>query len=322
MEVLDLLRQPIEEELHRYHEVFVSALESDTPLLSVALRHLVQREGKRMRPLLVLLAAKGAGQVTDEVLHAAVALELLHTASLVHDDVVDESDRRRGQKSVNALLDNKAAVLVGDYILSKALEHATLTGNVKVVNLVSCLGQTLAEGELIQLANTERTDFNTSSYYEVIRKKTASLFSTCAEAGAILAGADEGYRYSMKRFGMLVGMCFQLRDDIFDFEDKLDVGKPAGNDMKEGKLTLPVLYVAQKNEEAARLGLLVRQGRGEESDIARLVQLSREEGGIVFAEKTMEDFADMARGLLSDVTNEEIRASLASYLDFVSKRNI
>lgn len=316
-----MIRQPIEAELGKYKEVFAHALQSDTPLLSIALNHLVQREGKCMRPIMVLLSAKCVGPVTDEVLHAAVAFELLHTASLVHDDVVDESNRRRGQKSINALLDNKSAVLIGDYILSKALEHATLTGNIDVVNLVSRLGQTLAEGELLQLANIDRTDFNTSSYYDVIRKKTASLFSASAEAGVILAGGDEGYRQIMKKFGMLVGICFQLRDDIFDYDDKHDVGKPAGNDMKEGKLTLPVLHVAQKNEEAAQLALLVRQGRADDASIARLIQLTHDEGGIVFAEKMMEDFSEMARGLLIELSNKDVATSFGHYLDFVSKRD-
>lgn len=305
----------------RYNRLFHDTLQHDNPLLRLALNHLTQRKGKQMRPIMVLLSAKGAGgEVDDSVLHAAVALELLHTASLVHDDVVDESDRRRGQSSVNSLLDNKAAVLVGDFILSKALEHAAATRNIEVVNLVAQLGQTLADGELLQLANTSSSDIAESSYYEVIRKKTASLFAACAEVGASLSTQDEGYIYTMKRFGMLVGICFQLRDDIFDYDLSTDVGKPAGNDMKEGKLTLPVIFASSRSEEARTLALAVREGSASDEDVARLVQITHETGGILYAEKAMEDFTGMATGLLDDVSDREIADALLNYLTFVSKR--
>ena len=180
MDKLAEIRRPIEAELKEYRAIFEQTLKHDNPLLRMALEHLLKRQGKMMRPILVLLAAKFVGEVNESVLHAAVSLELLHTASLVHDDVVDESDRRRGQKSVNALLDNKAAVLVGDFLLSKALYHAAATGSNRVVTWVSELGQTLADGELLQLANLDMTDISEENYFEVISKKTASLFSTYA----------------------------------------------------------------------------------------------------------------------------------------------
>lgn len=322
-ELLERICQPVEKELTVCRGILKEALKTNTPLLSLALEHLVKRSGKQMRPILTLLSAKGwTNDIPESVYHAAVAFELLHTASLVHDDVVDESDRRRGQKSINSLLDNKAAVLVGDYILSKALEHATLTKNVEVVNLVSRLGQTLAEGELLQLANTESKDFSISSYYAVVRKKTASLFSACAEAGAVLAGGDKGYRQRMMQFGMLLGTCFQLRDDIFDYDANHDVGKPAGNDMQEGKLTLPVLYVAGKNPEAARLALMVREGRASKEEINQLVALTIKEDGILYAERAMDDLISMASGLVCEIHSNGVGESLSSYLDFVCQRNL
>ncbi|MCR5849305.1 MAG: polyprenyl synthetase family protein, partial [Bacteroidaceae bacterium] len=184
------IRRPIEAEMQAYRTLFEETLQTDNPLLNIALQHVLKRQGKAMRPILVMLAARYVGEVNEHVLHAAVALELLHTASLVHDDVVDESDRRRGQKSVNALLDNKAAVLVGDFLLSKALYHSAQTGSQRVVTWVAELGHTLSDGELLQLVNIDKKEISEEDYFEVIRKKTASLFETCARVGALLAGGE------------------------------------------------------------------------------------------------------------------------------------
>lgn len=319
---LSLIQCPVREELETFNSMLREALDHDNPLLKIALNHLAQRRGKQMRPILTLLSAKAKGAVSEGVLHAALALELLHTASLVHDDVVDESDRRRGQKSVNTLLDNKAAVLIGDYILSKALQHAAMTGDVRIVEMVSVLGQTLADGELLQLDNISGRDFSESSYYEVVRKKTASLFSVCAEAGAVLASGDEGFRYVMKRLGMLIGMCFQLRDDIMDIDSSTDIGKPVGNDLREGKLTLPVLYVCQKNACAAELAIMVREGRAERDEIDRLIGLTKSEGGIAFAESAMAELSGLASGLLDEIQNKSVAQALQAYINYVSDRKI
>lgn len=319
---LSLIQSPVREELETFNSMLREALDHDNPLLKIALNHLVQRRGKQMRPILTLLSAKAKGAVSEGVLHAALALELLHTASLVHDDVVDESDRRRGQKSVNTLLDNKAAVLIGDYILSKALQHASMTGDVRIVEMVSVLGQTLADGELLQLDNISGRDFSESSYYEVVRKKTASLFSVCAEAGAVLSSGDEGFRYVMKRLGMLIGMCFQLRDDIMDIDSSTDIGKPVGNDLREGKLTLPVLYVCQKNACAAELAILVREGRAGREEIDRLIEMTKSEGGIAFAESAMAELSGLASGLLDEIQNRSVAQALQAYINYVSDRKI
>ena len=326
VDLLKEIRKPVEVDLARFNEMFRESLKSDNPLLGMALDHLTRRTGKQMRPILVMLAARGADNsvevVSDQVIHAAIAMELLHTASLVHDDIVDESDRRRGQKSVNSLLDNKAAVLVGDFLLSKAIEHAVACGDSRVVALISNVGIMLSDGELLQLANVDSKEIGEGSYYEVVRKKTASLFSACAEVGALLATDHPGYIYTMKRFGMLLGICFQLKDDIFDYDDQHDVGKPAGNDMKEGKLTLPVIYVANKNPEAHALALKVRAGEASQEEITRLVNLTRQEGGVLYAESAMGDMSGMATGLLDEVGESTIVQALQYYLDYVARRTM
>lgn len=324
MDALKKIQEPVRHDLERFNEMFKATLTTTNPLLNIALEHIVKRQGKQMRPVLTLLSARLFTDVEkalpDSVLHAAIALELLHTASLVHDDVVDESDMRRGQQSVNSLLSSKTAVLVGDFLLSKSIEHASVVGDIVIPQRVAELGKMLVDGELLQLANVDGKSMEESAYYDVIRKKTASLFSTCAQLGATLAGADEGAADLLKRFGMLLGICFQLRDDLFDYDKANNAGKPAGNDMKEGKLTLPVLFAARRNREVRELALKVRRGTVTEEEIAVLVHLTYDEGGIVYTEKAMQEFSGMARGLLDDFAHSAIIDSLIAYLDFVSQR--
>ena len=326
MDALKKIQEPVRRDLKRFNEMFKATLTTSNPLLNIALEHIVKRQGKQMRPLLTLLSARlfaNAHQaLPDSVLHTAISLELLHTASLVHDDVVDESDMRRGQKSVNSLLSSKSAVLVGDFLLSKSIEHASVIGDIVIPRRVAELGKMLVDGELLQLANVDSESMEESAYYDVIRKKTASLFATCAQLGAMLAGADDGSVELMKRFGMLLGICFQLRDDLFDYDKANNTGKPVGNDMKEGKLTLPVLFAARRNREVRELALKVRRGTVTEEEIAVLVHLTYDEGGVVYAEKAMQEFSGMARGLLDDFDQSAVIDSLITYLDFVSQRTI
>lgn len=323
MSQLESIQTPVKEELKQFADIFETALSHENPLLGMALEHLKKRTGKRMRPVLVLLCARLMGRVNDAVLNAAAALELLHTASLVHDDVVDESDTRRGQLSVNALSGNKVAVLVGDYLLSVALQLAAKTQNTEVVGVVAQLGQTLADGELLQLANTKKQELSEASYYEVIRKKTASLFSACAQVGAILAGGSGEEVERMRRFGQLVGMCFQLRDDIFDFDNKADTGKPAGNDMKEGKLTLPVIHALNKaaDDGMTALAMKVRRGEATAQEIDSLVAFTREQEGIAYAEWAMDEFRYMAAGLIPEDADQTVVEALRHYVDYVAQRN-
>lgn len=323
MSYLQDIQRPIAKELELYREQFRLTLQHDNPLLAAALSHLLRRTGKLVRPSLVLLSARLAGGVNDRVMHVALSLELLHTASLVHDDVVDESAMRRGQATVNALMTNQTAVLVGDFILSRALHHAAASGDARIVSAVAALGQTLADGELLQLHNIGTDTLDEASYYTVIRRKTASLFAVAAQLGVLAAGGSDELAERMRQFGQLVGTCFQLRDDIFDYEPCDDlVGKPAGNDMKEGKLTLPVIYAVNRTGDAGMLAkaLAVRRGEATDEDIAGLIAFTREKGGLNYARWAMDEFRVMADGLIDDTRDPEIARALHRFVSFVADR--
>ena len=322
MNTLEALQKPIADVLEQYKQQFEETLQSDNPLLKQAIGHLLQKKGKLVRPTLVFLSAKLFGSVNQCVYDVALALELLHTASLVHDDVVDESDRRRGQASVNALMTNQIAVLVGDFLLSRALHHAALTGDAKVVDVIANLGQTLADGELLQLANLDEEKLDEASYYMVVRKKTSSLFAVAAQLGVLTSGGSEEEAERMRRFGHLVGTCFQLRDDIFDYDTKTDVGKPAGNDMKEGKLTLPVIHAINKtkNEEMLSKALKVRRGEATQEEIDDLVAFTIDHEGIEYAYWAMNEFRMMADGLIDESRDPAIVESLHSLVSFMAER--
>lgn len=321
--MLETIQKPILAELESYQQYFRSALQSDNVLLSAALEHLTRKLGKMMRPTLVLLCAKEAGTISEEVMHAAAGLEMLHTASLVHDDVVDESDMRRGQRSVNALLDNKAAVLVGDFITSQALSEIALTHSLEAVERMAKLGQTLADGELLQLGNTQRSTFSREAYYEVISKKTAALFATCAYFGARLGGGNDNIVQTLERIGHLVGLCFQMRDDIFDFDESLNVGKPKGNDMQEGKLTLPVLYALDDCDDYhRRLALKVRAHEASRLEIQELVNFAIQRGGVNYAESEMQNLRNEVVSLLDNLHNHDVAEALHHYIDYVVQRTL
>lgn len=326
MDKLSEIRLPIEKDLIAYRAIFEQTLRTENPLLKLALRHVMKRSGKAMRPILVLLIARLIGEMNEAVLNAAVALELLHTASLVHDDVIDESDRRRGQKSLNTLLNNKAAVLVGDFLLAKALYHSAQTGANRVVTWVSELGQTLSDGELHQLVNLDKTEVSEEDYFEVIRKKTAVLFETCARAGALLSGGGEEDICQLGRFGLQVGLCFQMRDDLLDYDNQLDTGKPSGNDMREGKLTLPVIHALLESGDAEMMNLAIRVRRGEASDdeVDRLVSFTRNQGGLLFAEQSMYKIGEGALTLLDYKKDKDyaVAESLSKFVHFVVGRNL
>ena len=275
-----------------------------------------------MRPMLVLLMGKLFGEVNQSTLHAAAALELLHTASLVHDDVVDESSERRGQLSVNAVFNNKVAVLSGDYLLATALVQVALTRNHDIIDVVSALGQDLAEGELLQLSNVSNLEFSESVYFDVIRKKTAALFAACSKAAALSVDAPADVVERMRLFGEYVGICFQIRDDIFDYFESKEIGKPTGNDMHEGKLTLPVLYALRTagDPEMMELARKVKQGQASAEDIARLVDFTKQHGGIAYARQVMGTYSDRALALLDAYADSDVKQSLQIYVDYVINR--
>ncbi len=321
---LTSLCRPIEAELECFQTVMNAAFSHSNPLLKRAVCHLSQAQGKRMRPILVLLAAKYVGGVNDAVIDGAVALELLHTASLVHDDVVDESAFRRGQASVNSLMGNKLAVLVGDFLVSRALSYALRTDDARVIEWVAMLGEALADGELMQLSQSEAAEMSEEAYYDIVEKKTASLFSMCARVGAHLAGGSPEDVKTMSAFGHRVGLCFQLRDDIFDYDDSNLTGKPTGKDMREGQLTLPVLHAlsAKGTPELRTLAGKVRRGEASDSEISRLVAFTKEAGGIEYAEQAMRSVCQQAVSLLSPRCDEAVLSSLRQYAAFVAQRSM
>jgi octaprenyl-diphosphate synthase len=277
-----------------------------------------------MRPMLILLSAKNYGEVSEVTQNAALGLELLHTASLVHDDVVDESSERRGQASVNASYDNKVAVLVGDYILSTALLRVALSNNHQIVQQLAELGRTLAAGEILQLSNISNQEISEDIYYQVIDKKTAVLFEACAGLGAISVGVSDEEVEKAKKFGHNIGMIFQIRDDIFDYYDSKEIGKPTGNDMTEGKLTLPVIYALKHSgfDSMMTLAKKVKSGTINADEIAVLVEFTKQSGGIEYAEKKMEEFAKEAQKYIDESVKPELKAAYTAYLDYVIQRKL
>ena len=325
MDYLSLIKAPILEELNDFSDLFERSLSSNVGLLSSVLDHIRNRAGKRMRPMLILLMTANYGDITDVTQHAAVGLELLHTASLVHDDVVDESDERRGQSSVNAEYNNKVAVLVGDYILSTALLQVSYTHSEPIVRYLAELGRTLSNGEILQLSNVQNREISEEVYYQVIKQKTAALFEACAGIGALSAGALEEDVNDAKMFGRNLGMIFQIRDDIFDYYDSDDIGKPTGSDMADGKLTLPVIYALKNACDKDMLALAdkVKGNTVTAEEISRLVEFTKRNGGIEYADRKMWDLhADAVNFLETGVSSPEIKKSLRAYLDYVIERNL
>lgn len=323
MDYLSLIKEPISAELEDFISLFNQSLSHDEGLLSQVLVHIRQRGGKRMRPMLILLMAKNFGRVSSVTQHAAVGLELLHTASLVHDDVVDESSERRGQASVNALYDNKVSVLVGDFILSTALLYVSKTHSEVIVRYLSELGRTLSDGEILQLTNIQNEAITETAYYEIIKRKTAALFEACAAIGAESAGASHDDVEAARKFGQNLGIIFQIRDDIFDYYDSKEIGKPTGNDMLEGKLTLPVIYALKStgNAEMMMLARKVKAREVKQSEINQLLAFTKENGGIEYADQQMWKFhADCMRFIDERVGDSAIKTALKAYLDFVIER--
>lgn len=322
MDVLSLIRKPVEEDLLRYESLFEADFEHNNPLLHVALQHIRKRQGKRLRPILMLLVARAFGKIDERILHASVSIEELHTASLVHDDIVDESNERRGQASVNALLNAQSAVLVGDYLLSKSLQHSASTQSVDVVNRIAVIGQLLADGELLQLYNISSDQIAKEPYFEVIKRKTASLFSSSALIGALLSGAFEAQQEAMRLYGEYLGNCFQIRDDIFDYEVNANIGKPIGNDMREGKLTLPVIHAVLSGRvpEMTDLAMKVRRLEATEEEMHQLVAFTLEQGGVDYAYSKMADYAKKAKEQLALLPDSDCKDSLRLLAEFVIQR--
>ena len=325
MDIIKQIRRPIAEDMEKYKLLFDSYLQHSDPLLHEVFLNISSRKGKMMRPMLTLLVIRLLGGVIDDkAMHTAATFEYFHTASLVHDDIVDESEQRRGVKSIHCSYGNKVAVLVGDYLLANGLLCASKVDSPRLVGIVSKAAQALASGEILQLSNVSNQSIDENVYYDIINRKTAALFSACSEAGALRASTDENVIQNMSLFGHYVGMCFQIRDDIFDYDSSADIGKPTGNDMKEGKLTLPLIYALNhsNDEYMQKLAHKVKSGEISYDEIDELVSFTRSNGGIEYAEHVMKTFADRAKDVLSSYPDGEIKSSLMMYVDYVIKRDL
>lgn len=317
------IKEPVVLELKQFQEDFVASLQSGTKYLQQAIDIILSHTGKHIRPLLVLLTAKACGQINPKTVNSAVLLELLHTATLIHDDVVDETKQRRGAPSLNAILDNRVAVLAGDYILSSALMRAIQTGDPRIVYIISNLGRDLSEGELKQLEIVEEIVLSEERYMQVIYKKTGSLLSACTEIGAISAEVSDEVIALCKQFGEYMGYCFQIKDDIFDYDRAAAIGKPTGNDIREGKVTLPLLYALRtgKPEEAEKAEQIIKKQAFTAENIDWLISFAIANGGITYAEEKMKEYKAKAIALLNQLPQSAAKESLLLLADYIVERD-
>lgn len=322
MSPIDNIKSPIAQELRDFEPYFKQSLQSDIPLLATILNFLYRTKGKQLRPMFVFLSAKLHGETNQFSQLAACSVELLHTATLVHDDVVDESYERRGTFSVNALWRNKLAVLVGDYILARGLQLQLQHKKYNFLHLISRAVQDMAEGEILQMKKSRKLDITDDVYFEIIRKKTASLIATSMAIGAASVIDDEEIVERMYRIGQNAGIAFQIKDDIFDYQSKGMLGKPTGNDIKEKKITLPLLYVLNHAEAAERhriLGLIKKKNKNA-AVVSELIHMVILKGGLEYAEQKMIEFKDKAIAGLMEFPDCEARSSLVELMEYIATR--
>jgi octaprenyl-diphosphate synthase len=322
MTSLKKIKSPIEQELKDFEPYFKKSLKSDIPLLATILNFLYRTKGKQLRPIFVFLTAKLHGETNEFSQLAACSVELLHTATLVHDDVVDESYERRGSFSVKALWKNKLAVLVGDYILAKGLLLQLENKKYNFLHLISRAVQDMSEGEILQVKKSRKLDIDEETYFEIIRKKTASLIATSMAIGAASVTDNEETLEKMYRIGQDVGIAFQIKDDIFDYQEKGIIGKPTGNDIKEKKITLPLLYVLNnsKDGERKRILRLIKRKNKNSKVVQELIQMVTEKGGLEYATKKMEEFMEKAINALMEFEDGEARESLIELMNYITTR--
>jgi len=322
MQIVKDIMAPIEKELTHFEEHFKNTMRSDVPLIDKVTQYIVKRKGKQMRPMFVFLTAKMLGESNVTTFDAASLVELLHTATLVHDDVVDDANERRGFFSVNALWKNKIAVLVGDYMLSRILLLSIEKNNTELLGVVARAVREMSEGELLQIEKARHLDITEEVYFEVIRKKTASLIATCCEAGAISVGAME-HRENMRKFGELVGLAFQIKDDIFDFGSPGNIGKPTGNDIREQKMTLPIIYTINHGSKEDRSSLvdIFKYHNEESKKIQEAIQLVIKNGGIEYAHKRMTEFSNEALAIIQPLPESAAKRSLIGLVEYTINRD-
>ncbi len=323
MDIKESIKDVIGVELENFNKVLCSSLSTDSVLLKSVIDYYLQTKGKQIRPMLVILSSRLFGEVNDVTMNAAVAIELLHNATLIHDDVVDSSPLRRGRRTVNNIWDNRVAVLVGDFFVSTALQCAIKSNNINTVSLVAALGKELATGEIDQIETADEHILDEKRYFNVIKQKTASLFSSCMLMGGYSNGATKEQLDAIEHFGNKLGLCFQIKDDIFDYFTDDSVGKPTGSDLKEGKVSLPLLYALQSNSDeknSQMKSLLLKQSLTDE-EISTLIEYAKEMGGIEYAESVMLKLKDEAEQALSIFPNSNIKDVLIELLNYIISRN-
>jgi octaprenyl-diphosphate synthase len=318
---VDQLLEPIQEEMKIFEARFKESMRSKVPLLDKITHYIIKRKGKQMRPMFMFLTAKMLGEMNDKTYQAASMVELLHTASLVHDDVVDDANERRGFFSVNALWKNKIAVLVGDYLLSRVLLHSIEHDNIRALQIVSKAVREMSEGELLQIEKARKLDITEEIYFEVIRQKTASLIAAVCEAGA--ASVDrEDMAPNMYLFGEYVGLAFQLKDDIFDFGSGEEIGKPSGNDIRERKLTLPIIYALNNasKEDVRTLKYIIKRRNEEKVWVQKAMEIVIASGGINYAHTRMMELKEKALECIQDVPDSAAKRALIGLVEYTVQR--
>ncbi len=323
MDQSQLIKGFLQEELNIFDNYLKDSVKSNNQLLTEMISYILNSNGKRLRPTLVLLTARACGKIVPETYHGAVTVELLHTATLVHDDVIDKSDFRRGKQTLNALHDNTQSVLIGDYLLSTALAESVKTKNLEIVRIISELGQNLAEGELSQFNLASHIVISEEEYFNVIDKKTASLLRASFAIGAITGGADEELLSSFIKIGSLLGVSFQIKDDIFDYYTN-DVGKPTGNDIKEGKITLPLIYALQNSPEIIKNEMMqiIKSRDYSDNNIDKLLSFAKEYKGVEYSYKKMDAMLEEAEDIISGFTfNSDIKLYMKMFLKYMRNRS-
>lgn len=323
MAALERIQHIIGEELAEMNGIIRSSLKTSNGLMNQVVENYLLTKGKQIRPIMVILSAKMFGEVNDDVLHAGAALEMLHNASLIHDDIVDETRLRRSLPTINAVWGNHIAVLVGDYFVSNALAAAIKTGHISIISALSSLGVELSLGEIDQICNAREHHFDEESYFSMIRKKTASLFMSCVRMGAEAVNAPEEEICPLVEYAELLGLCFQIKDDLLDYSDAAVTGKPSGNDLLEGKVTLPLLYALAKApaDEAERMKQLIREGNLSAMEIKTLQDFAIRNGGIDYAFAVMRDMQKKGEKILERYPDSVWKNCFSDIFEFIISRD-
>lgn len=322
MSVIKDIKRPIQEEMMLFESKFKDAMHSPVPLLDKIMHYIIKRKGKQMRPMFVFLTGKLFGEVNDSTYRAASLIELLHTATLVHDDVVDEANMRRGFFSINALWKNKISVLVGDYLLSQGLLLSLENKEYDLLQIVSKAVREMSEGELLQIEKARKLDIEEDIYFDIIRQKTATLIAACCASGASAAKQSEETIKKMHDFGELVGIAFQMKDDLFDYNNDSAIGKPTGIDIKEQKMTLPLIYTINKADKKQKKFIIntVKNHNTNAQRVAQVIEMVHQSGGIEYTIKKMKEHQQKALSILAKMENNEARKSLELLVNYVIER--